>query len=334
TVLGVLEGFRVRGGKAGAGKDPFVALLGAAGRREPAAKAFLDVAMAQARDRAAPTGDRVSAVALLGYADFDFAGPTLGALLDARQPPEVQLQAVRALERIADPRGGALLVARENWSRFTPQIREAAIAALTSSPALIDVLFGALKAGVVAPAEISSTRRTQLLKHANARVKAQAEALFKDLEGGDRMAVYRKHRDGLDASADPVKGRAVFARVCATCHMRSGEGGKVGPDLTGVRNQPADALLLHILVPNYEVYPSYQTLAVTTQDGRSVSGWLAAETESSLTLRTAFGTEENVLRRSIASLTASGLSLMPDGLEQAMTQDEVSQLIAFLKSGN
>lgn len=334
TVLGVIEGFRARGGKAGASKDPFVALLGASGQREPAVKAFLDAAMALAVDRAASTGARVSAISLLGYAGFDFAGAALGALLDARQPPEVQLQAVRALERIADPRGGALLVARENWSRFTPQIREAAVAALTSSPVLIDVLFGAVKAGGVAPAEISSTRRTQLLKHANAHVKAQAEALFKDLEGGDRMAVYRKYRDGLDPSADPVKGRAVFARVCATCHMRDGEGGKVGPDLTGVRNQPADALLLHILVPNYEVYPSYQTLAVTTQDGRSVSGWLAAETESSLTLRTAFGTEENVLRKNIASLTASGLSLMPDGLEQAMRQEEVSQLIAFLKSGN
>ncbi|HEY1111855.1 MAG TPA: c-type cytochrome, partial [Opitutaceae bacterium] len=164
--------------------------------------------------------------------------------------------------------------------------------------------------------------------------KVEAETLFKDLEGGDRMAVYRKYRDALNASAEPAKGKAVFAKVCATCHMHSGEGGKVGPDLTGVRNQPADALLLHILVPNYEVYPSYQTLAVTTQDGRSISGWLAAETESSLTLRTAFGTEENVLRKNIASLTASGLSLMPDGLEAAMTQDEVSQLIAFLKSGN
>ena len=276
----------------------------------------------------------MSAVSLLGYTDFDFAGGKLGALLDARQPPELQLQAVRALERIADPRGGALLIAKENWARFTPQIREAAIATLTSSPALIEVLFGAIKAGVVAPAEISSTRRTQLLKHANAQVKAQADALFKDLEGGDRMAVYRAYRDALNASADPAKGKAVFAKVCATCHMHNGEGGQGGPDLTGVRNQPADALLLHILVPNYEVYPSYQTLAVATQDGRSVSGWLAAETESNLTLRTAFGTEENVLRKNIASLAASGLSLMPDGLEQAMTQDEVSQLIAFLKSGN
>ncbi len=334
TVLGVIEGYRARGGKTGANKDPFAALLGGQGRKEPAAKKFLEAAVARASESAAPTRERVSAVALLGYTDFEFAGTRLGGLLDARQPPEVQLQAVRALERIGDPRGGALLIAKENWARFTPQVREAAIATLTSNPALIAVLFSAIKAGVVAPAEISSTRRTQLLKHANLSVKAEAETLFKDLEGGDRMAVYRRYRDALNASADVAKGKAVFAKVCATCHMHQGEGGKVGPDLTGVRNQPADALLLHILVPNYEVYPSYQTLAVTTQDGRSVSGWLAAETESSLTLRTAFGTEENVLRKNIASLTASGLSLMPDGLEAAMTQEEVSELIAFLKSGN
>ncbi|MES2696268.1 MAG: PVC-type heme-binding CxxCH protein [Verrucomicrobiota bacterium] len=335
TVLGVIEGYRARGGgKAAASKDPMVELLGPEGRKAAKARTFFEAAAARAVDSAAPTGERGSAVSLLGYTDFDFAGEKLGALLDARQPPELQLQAVRALERIGDARGGALLIAKDNWSRFTPQIREAAIATLTSKPALIDVLFGAVKAGVVKAPEISSTRRTQLLKHANAKVKAEAEAIFKDLEGGDRMEIYRKYRDGLDAKADPAKGKEVFTRACSACHMRSGVGGKVGPDLTGVRNQPADALLLHIIVPNYEVYPSYQTLSVTTQDGRAISGWLAAETESSLTLRTAFGTEESVLRKSIASLAASGLSLMPDGLEQAMTKEEVSSLIAFLKSGN
>ena len=71
-----------------------------------------------------------------------------------------------------------------------------------------------------------------------------------------------------------------------------------------------------------------------TQDGRSFSGWLSAETGSSLALLTAAGTEETVLRRNIASLTASGVSLMPDGLEQTMTKDEGASVIAFLKSAN
>jgi len=279
-------------------------------------------------------GERGRAVALLGQADFDVAGATLGRLLDARQPPEVQMQAVRALERLGDARAGALLIAKENWGRYPPRLREAVLAALTAKPALIEVLFGAVERGTVAVTEISSVRRTQLAQHANAAVKAKAAELFKGLEGGDRMQVYRAYRGELRADADVARGREAFGRVCSACHTFQGTGGKVGPDLTGLRHQPADAILLHILVPNHEVAPNYQTLAVTTKEGRSISGWLTAETEQGITLRTAAGAEEAVLRRNIAAVAASGVSLMPDGLEQAMTKEEVAGLVAFLKSGN
>lgn len=87
-------------------------------------------------------------------------------------------------------------------------------------------------------------------------------------------------------------------------------------------------------MPNYEVAPNYQTLSVVTQDGRSLSGWLAAESESSLTLRTAAGSEESIARSQLTSLVASGLSLMPDGLEQTMAKEDMAHLVAFLKSEN
>lgn len=91
--------------------------------------------------------------------------------------------------------------------------------------------------------------------------------------------------------------------------------------------------MLHTLVPNYEVYPAYQAVLVKTTDGRALSGRLLAETENSLTLRTAFGTDETILRTNINSLTNTGRSLMPEGLEQSITKDELAQLIAYLKSG-
>src|SRR5438067_4442470 len=185
---------------------------------------------------------------------------------------------------------------------------------------MIEVLFAAIRRGVVKPSDLSSQRRTQLQKNNDPEIKKAAIALFQSLESGDRMKVYQAHRDLLKNPGDPDQGATVFARVCSACHTHQGVGGKVGPDLTGVRNQPADALMLHILVPNYEVAPQYQTLTVTTTDGRTITGWLASETDASLSLRTAAGAEESLLRKNIASLTASGLSLMPDGLEQAMTK--------------
>ena len=146
------------------------------------------------------------------------------------------------------------------------------------------------------------------------------------------MQVYRSYRELLQQAPDIARGRDAFIKSCSACHTHQGVGGKVGPDLTGIRNQPADAILMHMLVPNYEVAPNYQTVSIVTQDGRSLSGWLAAETESSLTLRTAAGTEEAVSRNTITSMNASGVSLMPDGLEQTMAKEDVANIVAFLKS--
>jgi putative heme-binding domain-containing protein len=170
------------------------------------------------------------------------------------------------------------------------------------------------------------------MRHATPAIRQRAEAIFKPFEAGDRMTVYRAHREILTGKADAAQGREVFVRVCSVCHTRGGVGGKVGPDLTGVRRQPADALLLHTLVPNYEVAPAFQAVNVETRDGRSIAGWVASETETAVTLRTAFGTEELVARSNLAALAATGVSLMPDGLEQAMTRAELANLIAFLRS--
>jgi putative heme-binding domain-containing protein len=147
------------------------------------------------------------------------------------------------------------------------------------------------------------------------------------------MNVYQDYRKVLNAQVDPQLGKAVFQKSCSACHTYQNSGGKVGPDLTGVKNQPADALLLHILVPNYEVLPTYQSISISTNDGRLFSGWLVSENENSLTLRTTFGTDESILRRNISSINNSGLSLMPDGLEQGINKDEMAKLIAYLKAG-
>ncbi len=335
SVLGLAEGLRGRPELKGKNTaSPFAALLssdGASAAGVPLDK-FFHEATKIAADERAPTRQRVTAVALLGYTDFKQSGPVLGALLDARHAPGLQLQAVRALERFDDPRGAEMLIQPANWTRYTPQIREAVIATLVAKPQMIGVLFSAIRAGAIKAPEISSPRRTQLLKHADAKIRQEAEGIFHELESGDRMQVYRAYRSILDKPGDARHGGEVFVRSCSACHTYNGAGGKVGPDLTVVRSQPSEALLLHILVPNFEVAPGYKAMTATTQDGRTLSGWLASETEGSFTLRTAFGTDETVLRGNIASLTASGLSLMPDGLEQSMNKDELNDLISYLKS--
>ena len=207
------------------------------------------------------------------------------------------------------------------------------MAAVVSKPAFINELFIAIEKGTISGAELSSADRMRLISDKNAEISNRAKILFRELEGGDRMKVYQEYKSALSSTVDAKLGKAVFQKACSACHTYQNEGGKGGPDLTGVKNQPADALLLHILVPNYEVLPAYQSISISTNDGRSFSGWLVSENENSLTLRTTFGTDESILRRNISSLSNSGLSLMPDGLEQNISKDEMVKLIAYLKGG-
>jgi len=243
------------------------------------------------------------------------------------------LEVISAFTGLNDPRGAAILLDKKSWSAYTPQIKSAVIAAVVSKPAFINELFAAIEKGNITGAELSSADRTRLMSDKNKEISERAKALFKELEGGDRMKVYNDYRAAFSPNGDAKLGKAVFQKACSACHTYQNVGGKVGPDLTGVKNQPADALMLHILVPNYEVLPAYQSVSVRTNDGRSFSGWLVSENENSLTLRTTFGTDESILRKNVSTLSNSGLSLMPDGLEQGITKDEMSKLIAYLKGG-
>ena len=334
TALGLLKGLEGRGNiQADNGLIYALASTKSQGIKKQELRDFIDQVAEMAVEENESIRSRGIATALLGYTQFEISGPTLKELLAAKNPPEIQLEAVRSLARLNDPRSALILLSAEAWSAYTPQIKSAVISAIVARSPTVLQLFSAIEDKVVAPAEIPSMIRQRLMNDANTEVRDKAAFLFEDLESGGRMQVYEEFLSILENPGDPVLGQGVFKKTCSSCHTYAGEGGEVGPDLTGVNNQPGDALLLHTIVPNYEVLPAYQAITIQTKDGRSISGWISAESENSMTLRTAFGSNESILRSNIVSIQNSGLSLMPDGLEQTMTKDDMANLIAFLKSG-
>lgn len=336
TMLGLAEGISGRAKEFGVSpKGLLYAILGnnASSSDISALDNFVNRALDIAGKQTESTRLRISATALLGYTDFGRSHSALQKMMVPSTPPELLLEAISAFTRLDDPRGAAILLEKKAWSAYTPRIKSAVVAAVVSKPSFINELFLAIEKGTISGAELSSADRMRLISDKNVQISDRAKILFKELEGGDRMAVYQEYKKVFTAQVDAKMGKAVFQKACSACHTYQNVGGKVGPDLTGVKNQPADALLLHILVPNYEVLPAYQSISISTNDGRSFSGWLVSENENSLTLRTTFGTDESILRRNISSLSNSGLSLMPDGLEQSISKDEMAKLIAYLKGG-
>jgi len=112
----------------------------------------------------------------------------------------------------------------------------------------------------------------------------------------------------------------------------NGVGHAVAPDLVSVKNKSAADLLIAILDPNREAQPNFNTYNVITEQGKTFSGIIAVESETSVTLRRAESREDVVLRSIIDEMSATGRSLMPEGLEKDLTAQQLADVIAFVKS--
>ena len=135
-----------------------------------------------------------------------------------------------------------------------------------------------------------------------------------DADRRERVVTLKKQLDAAAlARADRSHGRAVFDRVCASCHKLYGYGGEIGPDLTGAGRDNLDYLLENLVDPSASVSADFRMVVVAMNDGRVLNGLVRARTDRTLTLQTQ--TDALVLdRREIEGLQPSTLSLMPDGL--------------------
>jgi len=282
-------------------------------------------------DNHQPLTLRLPAISLLGQAEYSTSAKTLEQLIEPQQPSEIQTAAIRALGQFANTNLAPALVTRDRWNAYTPAVRDVVLASLVSNTNSLQALFAAIEKGDVAAYTVNADRRNQLMKHKDPAIQQKATALFKDLTPGDRMNIYEDCKSLLTLKPDSQNGHTVFQKNCTPCHTFAREGHLVGPDLTGIRNQPAEVILLHIIVPEYEIMPIYTCYNVETKDGQSYTGILASETPSAITLRMAQGIEQPIPRANIASMLTSRLSLMPQELEKTMTKQELADLIAFLK---
>jgi putative heme-binding domain-containing protein len=148
-------------------------------------------------------------------------------------------------------------------------------------------------------------------------------------------ALMKKWKDALteDAlkKADLANGRAVFTKSCASCHKMFGEGQAVGPELTGSQRSNLDYVLENVIDPSAVVPREYKLVNFTTTDDRVISGIVVNETKDAVTIRTT--NEQLVLPvGDIAARKPTNLSIMPEGLFDAMKPDEVRDLVAYLRA--
>ena len=283
-----------------------------------------------ALDSGASPNTRREAVGLLGCVAFDRTGAVLLRLLDPSQPAGLRVSAVRALGAQRDPRVSSALLAPERFAAYTPALRDEVLSALLSQTRLIPGVLTAVEEGRVPAGAIDVLRRRQLSQHADPTIRKRAETIFGAV-AGDRAKVYDSYKDVVAVKADAANGKLVFKRECASCHRLDQDGFAVGPDLFGVRNQTKEAILLHVLAPDQEITQGFASYTVATKDGRVLTGLIASETPTSITLRQPLGKEDTLLRDDIEQISAGKQSLMPQGIEKTVSRREFADLLSYLK---
>ena len=151
-----------------------------------------------------------------------------------------------------------------------------------------------------------------------------------------KAASFKRYRELLSeeviAKADPHHGKEVFARTCLSCHRMYGDGGEIGPDITGANRGDLNYVLDNLLDPSAEIPEGYQLNVITTRDGRNYGGTVASETDTQLVLRQAAGEAVTIEKADIQSREKLKVSMMPEGLLATLKDEDVIALVRYLRT--
>ena len=149
-------------------------------------------------------------------------------------------------------------------------------------------------------------------------------------------AAYEKYHAILTPNAvsngNLLAGKTVFQKSCGSCHKMFGEGGDMGPDLTGSNRTDVDYILLNVLEPSAEIQDDYKMVVINTLDGRTYSGNIISENQRQITLRVVGQDPVLINKSSIQSKDITDVSMMPPGLFENLSEKEIVDLMAYLKT--
>ncbi len=250
--------------------------------------------------------------------------------------PEFRETALSTLASHLDDSSAERLI--EALPDFPLRLRNEGINVLGSRANTTLALLEAIDAGDLAPSLVSPALMRQMRSHGDARIVGLMDSLWGEPKAtpDDLPRQVRRWRFALTPErlrrADLSYGRHVYANTCGTCHTLFDEGVALGPDLTGSNRANLDYILENVLAPNALVGNAYQLNLITADDGRSYSGMVTAEDDSGLTLALPGGVEVSLNHSEVASRSVLEQSMMPTGLFDAIPEDDVAALVAYLAS--
>jgi putative membrane-bound dehydrogenase-like protein len=280
-------------------------------------------------------GDAARVAAARQYVEFSGSNPMamdrLLELITPRASPVLAAGLIDALGASTAPAIGTALVQR--LDALPPTARAAAVRVLLSRPDATRTLLDALDKGRVQLGELTLDQKEGLTAHPDLKIAFRAKKILArggGLPSADRQKVIDELLPLIKRTGKAEEGKLVFKKHCAVCHTHTGEGNKVGPDLTGMATHPRAELIVSIMDPSRSVEGNFRVYTVSLTDGRVLNGLLASETKTSVEIIDAQAKKHLIQREDIEELKASTKSLMPDGFEKLLPPDDLVNLLEFL----
>ena len=254
-------------------------------------------------------------------------------LLDNAAPVRLRQEAVSALGAMGDSKATEVLV--DDYTKAEPaDLKPMIIDALVQTKTGAAALLVAAKDKKIPQTQITENHARRIAGYGDEDLTRQLANIWGTIRtdrNPERMKVAEKYKQIILSrpAGSPEKGQLVFAAKCMQCHTIYGKGGEVGPDLTGVGRDNLDLLLSNVLDPNLVVGKPYYQWVVKLKNGTVSNGLLAEENDKQIVLKD--GTQKIVISKSdIEKMKETTLSMMPEGLEATMTEQEFIDLVSFM----
>lgn len=279
--------------------------------------------------------DRVKVLEALADAKVESALPVLLEVLSRTTSRPVQAAALNAVGRLDDPQLVKKLL--RLWAHFDPVLRERSLLLLVSRKAwareLLDIVH---RTELIPKTDISAT----ILQSARLLGDPEIDAIADRYYGTHRAATTREKQERMDAITRILAGGAgnagagskLFAARCASCHMLFGQGGTLGPELTGKERDNMQNMLLNIIDPNASLREGYTLFQIKTRNDRTLVGFVDDRDATRLVIRDPAGQRTPVPLTDIAEERALPTSLMPEGLLEGLSDLELRDFFAYLSS--
>lgn len=284
-----------------------------------------------ASDAKLPAETRQHAIGLLPLGDFSTVQVVAVSLLAPDAAPDLQQAALEVLGTYQEPAVADTFIAA--WPSLTPALRDKATTLLLARTDRIAKLLDAMESKKITAAQLSTAAKATLGRQKNPMLAGRIAKLVGDSASSNRKEVISRYDSVMTLPGDDAQGAKVYETACMVCHRHKDRGNDVGPNLGTIQGWTAEQIITNVFDPNREVSPNFALYIVETNDGRTLAGLIAGETGGNLTLKRADGGTDTVLRSEIKSLTSPGISLMPEGLEAAISPQQMADLIAYLKGG-